>query len=100
MVAQCSSSSIRFGANEVKVTKNLIGLLVVSFDLSVIFIFWCSMLALTKMQEVTENEINAERVTPVDYTVVISQDAHSESVEDLPGVYFAWAEHILQTESE
>jgi len=30
----------------------------------------------------------------------ISQDAHSESLEDLPGVYFAWAEHILQTESE
>ena len=50
MIAQCSSSSIKFGANDIKVTKNLIGVLVVLFDLGIVFTFWCSMIALKALQ--------------------------------------------------
>ena len=64
MVARCSSGSINFGENEVKVTKSLIGLVVVFFDLIIVFSFWCSMLALKKLQDTTENEINAGIVNP------------------------------------
>ena len=56
------------------------------------------MLALGKLQEVTEREINSGTVTPQDFCVVIEQDPHSESLEDLPAVYVAWAENILKNE--
>ena len=64
MVAKCSSGSINFGENEVKVTKSLIGLVVVIFDLIAVFSFWCSMLALKKLQNTTESEINKGMVNP------------------------------------
>ena len=69
MIASCSDSTILWGANDVSVTKNLIGVLVVMFDLLITFFFWCSLLALTKFQEVTENEVNGDVVLPQDYTV-------------------------------
>jgi len=53
MIAPCSSSSIKWGANEIKVTKNLIGLLVVLFDIAIVFTFWCSMIALKSLQDIT-----------------------------------------------
>ena len=100
MIAKCSSSSILFGESEVKVTKNLIGLVVVGFDLLITFTFWCSMLALKELQNTTEREIHAGTVLPVDYTVVVTQRPHTESLLDLPGVYYAWAENINSQEPE
>ena len=49
MLAQCSSSSITIGDTELKMTKNLIGLIVVFLDLIIVFIFWCSMLGLKSL---------------------------------------------------
>jgi len=49
MLAQCSSSSITLGETDIKVTKNLIGLIVVFLDLIIVFIFWCAMLGLKKL---------------------------------------------------
>ena len=45
-MADCESTSIKFGGNEVKVTKSLVGIVVVFFDLAITFFFWCSMIAL------------------------------------------------------
>ena len=53
MIASCSDSSINY-FNDLKVTKNLIGLVVVFFDLIITFFFWCSLMALKKFQDVTE----------------------------------------------
>jgi hypothetical protein len=39
-------------------------------------------------------------VNPTDYTVVISQDPHNETLDDLPPVYYAWAENINSQEPE
>ena len=64
MIVKCSSGSINFGAREIEVNKSLIGLVVVFFDLIIIFSFWCSMLALKKLQDTTENEISAGNVIP------------------------------------
>ena len=69
MIASCTDSEILWGANDISVTKNLIGVLVVMFDLLITFFFWCSLLALTKFQEVTTNEVNSDVVLPQDYTV-------------------------------
>lgn len=94
IVAKCSSSSILFGENEIKVTKNVIAMVVVIFDLVITFYFWCSMLALHKIQLATEREINAGTVTPSDFTVVVTAEPHTEKLEDLPAVFYAWAENI------
>ena len=72
MIVKCSSKNIYFGANELKVSKYHIGLVAVFFDLLIVFSFWCSMLALKKLQDTTENEINAGSVNPADFTVVMS----------------------------
>ena len=72
MIIKCSSGSISFGENEEPVTKNTIGLVVVFFDLLIVFSFWCSMLSLKKLQDTTENEINSGSVNPSDFTVVMS----------------------------
>ena len=64
MVVQCSSSSVTFGSSEVVVTKNVIGIVVVFFDLLITFFFWCSLISLDKLQLATEEEVNAGTVVP------------------------------------
>ena len=53
-------------------TKNVVGIVVVVFDLFITFVFWCSMMALNKLQDTTEKEINAGTVNPDDYSVVVT----------------------------
>ena len=62
MVAYCASKSIKFGSGEVDVTKDLIGIVVVMFDLLITFGFWCSMLAFKKVQDKIEQEIDGDGV--------------------------------------
>ena len=57
------------------------------------------MLALNKLQDATEKEVNQGTVFPKDYTVVITQDPHTESLDDLPGVYYAWVENVCSQEA-
>ena len=98
MLAQCSSSSIYIGDTNWKMTKNLIGLIVVFLDLCIVFVFWCAMLGLKSLQRTAETEINQGSVQPLDYTVVVTQEPHVESLDDLPAVYYAWAENICSSE--
>ena len=98
MVAYCASKSVKWGENEIDVTKNLIGIVVVVFDLLITFGFWCSMLAFKKLQDKIELEIDGDGIQPMDFSVVIYQDEHKESLQDLPGVYYAWIEHINSVE--
>ena len=100
MVAYCASKAVKFGENEIDVTKNLIGIVVVMFDLLITFGFWCSMLAFRKLQDKIESEIDGDGVQPMDFSIAIYQDPHKESLQDLPGVYYAWIEHINSLEPE
>mmetsp|Transcript_4000 Transcript_4000/g.5299 ORF Transcript_4000/g.5299 Transcript_4000/m.5299 type:complete len:105 (+) Transcript_4000:637-951(+) len=86
------------GGEDVKVSKTLIGVIVVFFDLIITFIFWCSLLGLKKMQDAQEREINGDTVVASDYSVVVTQEPYTESLEDLPAVYYAWAENICSKE--
>lgn len=56
------------------------------------------MLGLKSLQRATESEVKSGNVTPLDYTVVVTQEPHVESLEDLPAVYYAWAENINSSE--
>ena len=40
----------------------------------------------------------AGHVLPQDFAVVLTQTPHLESVDDLPGVFYAWAENICANE--
>ncbi len=100
MIARCSSSHIQFGSSEVKVTKNLIGIIVVLSDLIMTFIFWCSMLSLKKLQVAQENEMEGLNVAANDFTCVVGQEPHVEDIEDLPGIYYAWAENICSASDQ
>ena len=99
LVASCSSTDITYFSDDILVTKNFIGILVVFFDLLATLYFWCSILVLRKLQEVTCDEINANEVQPQDFTVKIYQESHTENTKELPGVYYAWVENILQKHS-
>ena len=37
---------------------------------------------------------------PYDFTVQVYVKSHSENINDLPGVYYAWVENILSKESD
>ena len=100
MLAQCSASSISIGGSDVKVTKNVIGLVVVFFDLLITFLFWCMMLGLKEIQTTVKAEIFADTCYPQDFTVVISQKPHLESLDELKGVYYAWVENVCAQEPE
>lgn len=100
VVAECASESVFVGGQNILITKNVIGIMVVVLDLIICFGFWCSMISLGILQGATKNEISAGTVTAVDYTVVIKQQPHIEALEDLPGVYFAWVENINSMENE
>ena len=101
MVASCSDGSIRFGGeNGSEVTKNTVGVVVVLFDLLATFFFWCSLLAMKKFQDVVQAEVNGDVVLPQDFTVQIYVNSHKENYKDMPGVYYAWVENILQKEGD
>ena len=72
LLAKCSSSTVKFGSAEVKITKNVIGIMAVASDLLITFIFWCSMLSLKKLQKKGQQEILGDTVTAQDFTVVVS----------------------------
>jgi len=58
------------------------------------------MLGLKRLQDVQEHEINGDTVVATDYSVVLTQVPHTESLEDLPAVYYAWAENICSKETD
>ena len=82
------------GGEDVKVTKTLIGVMVVFFDLIITFMFWFSLLGLKKMQQAQEREINGDSVSISDYSVVVTIDPYVEGEQDLAAVYYAWAENV------
>lgn len=75
-------------------------MIVVFFDLIMTFVFWCSMLALKKLQVAQENEIEGYLISASDFTCVVTQEPHVEDIEDLPGIYYAWAENICSAEDQ
>ena len=72
ILATCSSTSINVGGEDIEVTKQLIGVIVVFFDLIITLIFWCSMLGLKRLQIVQEIEINGDTVVAADFSVVVA----------------------------
>ena len=99
MLAQCSATTIQMGGEDVKVSKTLIGVIVVFFDLIITFIFWCSLLGLKKLQEAQEKEMNGEAVSVSDFSVMVAQEPYTETLDDLTAVYYAWAENICSREA-
>ena len=94
VLAKCSATTINMGGEDVKVTKTLIGVMVVFFDLIITFMFWFSLLGLKKMQQAQEREINGDSVSISDYSVVVTIDPYVEGEQDLAAVYYAWAENV------
>ena len=45
-------------------------------------------------KEKVDDEINKNVISPSDFTVMVTQDAHTDHAEDLEGIYWAWAEHV------
>ena len=46
------------------------------------------------IQEKIKKEVQSGLVTASDFTVMVTQDPHDDPIEDLQGVYWAWAENI------
>ena len=45
-----------------------------------------------------DNDINTGTLNATHFTVVMEQDPHKDHINDLKGVYWAWAENILELE--
>ena len=98
IIAKCKSDEIKIRGRKIVVSKEAIAILTVLMDLLITFILWISILMLDPLQVNTENEVNKEIINPMDFTVVVTQDPHSDPIDDLEGIYWAWAENINQRE--
>lgn len=67
-------------------------------DLVISYVLWISLIALRPFERKLQLEIDAGTLEASHFTVVILQKPYSDPLEALPGIYWAWAENILEME--
>ena len=102
MIASCTSNSIRFGdkdklATTVTVSKETVALVVVCTDLAAVFVLWFALLALKSFHRMVDADVNMGTLSATDFTVQVEQEPHFDHYNDLKGVYWAWAELVLES---
>ena len=100
VIADCKSDimSVQFGGESHLLSKGAIALYTVVIDLIVSLLLWFAVLMAGPIQNKIKQEIFKDQVIASDFTVMVTQVPHQDSLEDLPGIYWAWAENINQKE--
>ena len=50
------------------------------------------------LHQTIQNEVNLGVINPEDYSVVVTLGPHKDSIDDLEGIFWAWAEDVNQKE--
>ena len=61
-------------------------LIVVGLDLLIISIFWLSLICIKPLVGYTEDEINSNNLVGPDFTLMLQNQDHSNSIEDLNSI--------------
>lgn len=64
------------------------------------FTFWFSILVVRILEKIASDEINLGVVSASDFTVAVKQLPYKDNLQLLPGIYYSWAENILEKVDE
>lgn len=81
-------------------TKSDAAIAIVMCDLVLIYLIWFIIIAVKPIEEMRSDEIEDDSLTGSDFTVVVKQLPYKDHLLQLPGIYWAWAENILEKELE
>ena len=81
----------------VTVSKETVALVVVCTDLAAVFVLWFALLALKSFHRMVDADVNKGTLSATDFTVQVEQEPHFDHYNDLKGVYWAWAELVLES---
>jgi hypothetical protein len=87
------------GVSDVDATtyaKEVIAITVVVIDLLIGLYFWISILIVRPIEVIVTREIQEGNMDPSDFTVQVKQVPYRDNLLALPGIYYAWAENILE----
>ena len=76
-------------------SKSTVAIVVVILDLLLSFLLWFALLALNQFQKLADVDVDRGTLSAEDFTVQIIQEPHKDHINDLKGIYWAWAENIL-----
>lgn len=104
ITATCKSNTITIGTaaekTDIEVSKETIALVVVLSDLAIAFILWFALLGLKPLHKFVDDDVNKGTLTATDFSAVVDVDPHTDHINDLKGIIWAWAENILEKEPE
>ena len=69
-------------------------------DLVLIYLIWLFLVAIKPIEQIRSDAIEDGSLTASDFTVMVKQMPYKDSLLQLPGIYWAWAENILEKESD
>jgi len=69
-------------------------------DLVLIYLIWFALIMVKPMEKQSSELIETGALTASDFTVMIKQMPYKDHLLQLPAVYWAWAENILEKESD
>ena len=84
----------------VEVSKETVAIVVVCTDLLVCLVLWCLLLSLRPLHKMNEQDVTKGSLLATDFTVVTLIDPHSDHINDVKPILWAWSEHILENEPD
>lgn len=98
MVASCSATTVTIGEGSYsrEVDKDYIAVGIVLLDIFACFVFYLTLLVNQELLQVVDDEIQEGMLASDDFSVVVYQTPYKDNLQLLPGIYYAWAENILE----
>lgn len=94
MYSECKSDEVTIGG--ASYTKGNLAIGIVVLDLVIGFMFWFAILTVRPLEKLVTDEINNGIMSAEDFTVIVRQMPYKDPLLSLPGIYYAWAENILE----
>jgi hypothetical protein len=69
-------------------------------DLVLIYLVWFALIVVKPIEKQSSDAIEDGALTASDFTVMVKQMPYKDNLLQLPGIYWAWAENILEKESD
>ena len=98
MTATCRSEFVNFGAGTTEVPKSKIAIYITIFDMIIVFFLWFALLTLHPMIRIVNQEVDDGNLTGEDFGVMLTQKPYADSIDALKGIYWGWAENVLEKE--
>ena len=94
----CRSDSVSVFGERYQLGKDEIARYATVFDIGVSFFLWFALISAKMFLKATSLDINVNTIKAQDFSVVLEVPHHTDKVDDLKAIYWAWARKILRRE--